>query len=604
MRNCRSLKLLALVLLLGMLGFAFPGFSSASFTVRTQTTGSVSAAADWTPPSVAVVSPGSPVKDIPTISVTATDGESAIASVTLEQLPPGGSDWTIVCTDTVAPYACAWDTRSLADGLHSLRARATDAAGYESTSEVVRTTVANKLFVVLTSPGEAVRGTVPLTTTVYNAGTLTHTVRLEYTATGTTSWKTICTGLTSPYACNWNTASIVAGEYDLRAVLTAGATTTISAVVEGVVVDNINPTVTMVDPGTPLSGNKTFVATASDANSGVVRVVIQSSLSGSGTWQQLCAITEEPWSCRIATSSLPDGAYSFRAVATDGAGNTSTSVATGARSVDNTIASITVDVPASLTGTVIVGATATASSTAGVASVRIQSAPTGTSTWTDICTDTTSPYACNWNTAAVTDGLYDIRGVMTDALGATTTSPIVSAQRVDNAPLRGVDVQSANGGFAIGRVESGDSLTFTYSSQVDLTKVVAGWNGASKAVTVRLRDGSLLSKGATDDTLDVLSGAAAVNLGSLNLRQDHVKTGRTVQFNATMTAATVTVSGVVRSTVTLRLGTLATGSNSYLRNVNTAAAMVWSPSAVLTDLQGRACSVAAITEPGTSDRDF
>ncbi len=603
MRNFRSLKLLALVLLFGMLGFAFPGFSSASYTVRTQSTASVSAAADWTPPSVAVVSPGSTVKDIPTISVTATDGESAIASVTLEQLPPGGSDWTVVCTDTVAPYACAWDTRALADGLHSLRARATDAAGYESTSEVVRTTVANKLFVVLTSPGDAVRGTVPLTTTVYNAGTLTHTVRLEYAATGTTSWKTICTGLTSPYACSWNTAAVVAGEYDLRAVLTAGATTTISAVVEAVIVDNINPTVTMLDPGTPLSGNKTFTATASDANSGVVRVVIQSSLNGSGTWQQLCAITEEPWSCRVATSSLPDGAYSFRAVATDGAGNTTTSVATGSRAVDNTIASITVDVPASLTGTVSVGATA--SSTAGVASVRIQSAPTGTTTWTDICTDTSSPYACSWNTTSVADGLYDIRAVMTDSLGATTTSPVVSAQRVDNALLRGVDVQSANGGSAIGRVEAGDTVTFTYSGQVDLTKVVAGWTGTSKAVTVRLRDGSLLSKSATDDTLDVLSGATAVNLGSLNLRQDHVKTGRTVQFNATMTAATVTTSGgVVRSTVTLRLGTFSSGSSSYLRNVSTAAAMIWSPSATVTDLQGRACSVATVTETGTTDRDF
>ncbi|MFC7485750.1 Ig-like domain-containing protein [Knoellia sp. CPCC 206453] len=602
MRNCRSLQLLALVLLVGMLGLAFPGFSSASFTVRTQTTGSVSAAADWTPPSVAVVSPGSTVKDIPTISVTATDGESAIASVTLEQLPQGGNDWTVVCTDTVAPYACAWDTRSLADGLYSLRARATDAAGYEATSEVVRTTVANKLLVVVTSPGDAVRGTVPLTTTVHNAGTLTHTVRLEYTATGTTSWKAICTGLTSPYACSWNTSGLVAGDFDLRAVLTAGATTTISAVVDAVLVDNINPTVTMLDPGTPLSGNKTFVATASDANSGVVRVVIQSSLNGSGTWQQLCAVTGEPWSCRIATSSLPDGAYSFRALATDAAGNTSVSVATGARAVDNTVASITVDVPAPLIGTVNVGATA--SSTAGVASVRIQSAPTGTSTWTDLCTDTTSPYACTWNTTAVTDGLYDIRAVMTDALGASTTSPVVSAQRVDNAPLRGVDVQSTNGGSVIGRVESGDSFTFTYSNQVDLTKVVAGWTGASKTVTVRLRDGSLLSKSATDDTLDVMSGATQVSLGSLTLRQDHVKTGRTVQFTATMTAATVTVNGVVRSAVTLRLGTLAAGSNSYLRTVSVAAAMVWSPSAAVTDLQGRPCSAAAITETGTSDRDF
>ena len=65
-----------------------------------------------------------------------------------------------MCTDTTAPYSCAWDTSALADGQYSLRARATDRAGYETTSDVARTTVANKLLVVLTSPGDSVRGTV------------------------------------------------------------------------------------------------------------------------------------------------------------------------------------------------------------------------------------------------------------------------------------------------------------------------------------------------------------------------------------------------------------------------------------------------------------
>jgi len=589
--------------LAALVTFAFPDFSSASFTARTQSTGSVRAAADWTPPTVAVVSPGSTVKDQPTITVSATDAESGIASVTLEQLPPSGGDWTAVCTDTVAPYSCVWDTRALVDGQHSLRARATDAAGYVAVSDVVRTTVANKLLVVLASPGDAVRGTVPLSTTVHNAGALSHTVRVEYAVTGTTSWKTICTGLSSPYTCSWNTTSVVAGEYDLRAVLTAGATSTSSGVVEAVIVDNVAPTVTMVDPGTPLSGTRTFSATASDAGSGVTRVVIQYSVNGSASWQELCTSTQEPWSCRIATSTLPDGTYSFRAIATDGAGNVTVSAATGGRSVDNTISSISVDVPSTLSGTVSVGATA--SSTAGVASVRIQVAPTGTTTWSDLCTDTSSPFTCSWNTTTVADGFYDLRAVMVDGQGATTTSATVSGQRVDNAVLRGVDVQSANGGASLGRIESGDTVTLTYSGPLDLTRVAAGWDGTSRAVTVRLRDGSLLSRAATDDTLDVLIGTTAVNLGSVNLRQDHVKSARTVQFAATMTAGTVTTSGgVVRATVTLRLGAVSSGATSSLRNVGTAAAMVWTPSGLVTDSQGRACSTSPVTETGTTDRDF
>ncbi|MFW5470464.1 Ig-like domain-containing protein [Knoellia sp. CPCC 206435] len=602
-RRPRLLQLLLLAALAGVLTIAFPVFSSASFTAQTQASATVRAAADWTPPSVSVVSPGTAVKGTVTVSMTAADGETGIASVTLEVFAPGASDWATICTDTVAPYSCSWSTSAagVVDGQYSLRARATDNAGYESVSDVVRTTVANNVLVVLASPGDVVRGTVALATSVYNAP-VTNTVRVEYAPTGTTRWTSICTNLTSPYACSWNTTGLASGDYDLRSVLTSGNLTATSALVEAVTVDNTAPSVTMVDPGTPLSGTRTFTATAADADSGVAQVVIQHLRSGTSTWQDLCTISTEPWSCRVATSPLLDGTYSFRAVATDVAGNQATSTAVTNRVVDNTISSITVDVPPTLNGTVSV--TAAASSSAGVASVRIQVAPTGTSTWTDLCTDTTSPYACTWDTTTVVDGLYDVRGILLDGKGQTLTSAVVSAQLVDNAPLRGADVQSANGGASIGRADTGDTLTYTWTTQVDLTKVSSSWNGAAKAVTVRLRDGAVLGRTATDDTVDVLSGTTPVTLGSVNLRRDYVKTGKTATFNATMTAGTVTTStGVVRTTVTLRLGTIATGNNT-LKTTSTNGAMIWTPSATVTDLQGRPCSTTPVTETGTSDRDL
>ena len=58
-----------------------------------------------------------------------------------------------------------------------------------------------------------------------------------------------------------------------------------------------------------------------------------------------------------------------------------------------------------------------------------------------------------------------------------------------------------------------------------------------------MRDGAVLSLSGTDDTLDVLRSGAAVNLGSVNLKQDYVKAGKTVTLNATMTASTVTTNG-------------------------------------------------------------
>ena len=272
--------------------------------------------------------------------------------------------------------------------------------------------------------------------------------------------------------------------------------------------------------------------------------------------------------------------------------------------VIDTVSSVSMDDPGPfVSGTVSL--TANATSTSGVASVRVQYAATGSTTWNDVCTDTSAPYSCAWDTTKVADGAYDVRAVLLDGSGGTTTSSVLTGARVDNAPLRGADLQSVNGGAAVGRFESGDSITVTYSDQVNLSTVTSGWTGAGTAVTVRLRDGNPLGLGNKGDTLDVLRNGATVSLGSVNLKEEFVKTNKTVSFTATMTAGTVTVGGTARTTVTLRLGTLVAGSSTQsLRTASLPAAMVWSPSAAVTDLNGKVCSSAPVTESGTMDRDF
>lgn len=597
----RILVLIAAALSVAAMGAGMPGFSSASFTARTTNGGAVAAAPDWTPPSVSVQNPGSPLKGTVNVTATATDAETGIASVRLQYLPSGGSSWVTLCTATAAPYTCAWNTTTVTDGGYDLRAVATDRAGYSTTSSTLSTTVANNLLVVLGNPGDIVRGTVALPTTLYGAGTTTYTVRVEYTPTGTTSWKPICSNLSSPYACSWATTGFANGEYDLRAVATAGTSTTYSSVLVAVLVDNTAPAVTMVNPGSPLAGSVTFEATATDADSGVAQVVLQAAVTGTTTWRDLCTVTAPPYSCRYDTTQLLDGSYSLRAVATDAAGNVTTSASVTNRLVDNTVSSVSMTDPgAYLTGTVTLGATA--NSSAGVTSVRIQRAPSGTTTWTDVCTDTTSPYTCSWNTTTVADGLYDFRAILVDGTGKVTTSTTMSARRVDNSPLRGLDVQTANGGASAGKLENGDSVTFTYSDQVNLATVTSGWGGASMAVTLRVRDGNLLSLGNKGDTLDVQRAGGTVSLGSVNLKEDYVKSGKTATFNATMTASTATVNGVTVTVVTVRLGTLASGTG--IRTVSNVSALVWSPSGAVTDLFGNACSTAPVTETGTADREF
>ncbi|KQO36757.1 hypothetical protein ASF05_07405 [Aeromicrobium sp. Leaf245] len=595
--------LAGVVVVLVALAFSVTGFSSASFSARTvNPVGTVTAASDWTPPTVAVTQPaGSTVNGTTTIAATASDAQSGVAQVVLQYQPADASSWVTLCTDATAPYSCSWDTRASGatpDGPYDLRAIATDKAGYSTTSEVVRTYVANTFAVVLAPLGEVLTGTTTASMTVYNAGIGFGSVRLEYAPAGTTRWTTACSAfllINTASSCQWNTATVPDGTYDLRATYSGSAST----VQTDVLVDNTRPAVTMTDPGTPLSGSRTFAATATDAGSGVETVELQYSQGTTGTWKALCTVAAAPWSCRYDTTALAGGTYAFRAVATDAAGLQTTSAIVANRVVDNTVSSVSLADPGQyLTGTVTL--TASANASAGITSVRIQRAPAGGTTWTDVCTDTTAPYSCAFDTKAVGDGSYDLRAQLVDVRGTTTTSAVVGARFVDNSPLRALDVQASNGGGTLGRLDNGDSLILTYSEKLAPASVVAGWDGSARPVTVRLRDGNVspIGGGAKDDTIDV----PGVNLGAVNLKADYVKSGKTVQWSGTMTATTVTVGTTTRTVVTVALGGVTSGSG--LRTVTTAATMMWTPSAAATDLSGQKCSTAPAVETGTADRDF
>lgn len=601
MRRWHGLTALVAV---SVMTFFMPSMSGATFTsVSSSATSTVAAASDWTPPTVSMVSPASAVGGVITVSANASDGQSGVASVALQYLPPNASSWTTLCTVSTAPYSCSWNTSAGADGSYSLRAIATDNAGYVTTSDTVSTTVANNLLVTLASPGDFAAGTVNLTASLYNTGGLPYVVTIQYAMSGTTSWNTLCVIATAPYTCAWNTTakSYTQGQsYDLRAVATVGVSTATSATVVGVTVDNVAPTVAMTDPGSPLSGTATFAATASDADSGVATVQLQYQLSGTTTWTTFCTLLLAPFSCHYDTTQIASGVYSLRAIATDGAGNLSTSAVVAARTIDNSVDSVSMEDPgAYLSGTVTL--VAAAHSTAGVKSVEIDRAPNGTSTWTPVCTTTVSPYTCSFDTTKVADGFYDFRAVLTSTLNRVTTSTTLASRRINNSPLRGYNVQPLNGTGVVGRLDSGDTLKLTYTSQVNLATITSGWSGSALPVSLRLRDGALLGLSGSDDTVDVLLGSTVINLGSIDLRGNYIKGNKTAQFNATMVASTATINGATATVITISVGAQTVGSGLPTGSpVNP----VWTPSTAVTDLFGHACSGAPVTELGTATRAF
>jgi hypothetical protein len=343
--------------------------------------------------------------------------------------------------------------------------------------------------------------------------------------------------------------------------------------------------VTMIDPGSPLHGTVTLAGTAIDTGSGVASVRMQVAPAGSSTWTTACTDTTGPFACSFDTTSLADGLYDVRAVATDAAGNATTSPVVVNRRIDNTGPSVSINDPgAYFRGTITLSAAASDAGS-GVVSVAIQRAPTGTTTWTTICTDTTSAFSCSLDTTTLADGGYDFRAIATDGVGNATTSAVLANRVVDNSAPTGVDIQTTNAGTSA-HPETDDTIVYTFSEAMSPASILTGWTGASTPVTVRFTNGN-------PDIVTVWSSANTVQtaLGSFNSGKKYVTASMT--FNG----STMLMSG---STIVVTLGTPTAATQTPHGNT----ALKWTVSTAATDLAGNPLTAGTITETGAGDEDF
>ena len=179
------------------------------------------AVTDVLPPTVAVSSPatGSTVNAVTTIAATASD-PSGVAKV--EFLIDG----ILKSTDLNPAYSYAWDTTTVANGSHSLIARATDTVGNTASSTAVMVTVNNVVA------GDTIKPVVSLTANPTSAA-VGITIALSATATdnvGVTKVEfydgtsLLNTDTVSPYNFNWITtgASATAHSFTAKAYDAAG----------------------------------------------------------------------------------------------------------------------------------------------------------------------------------------------------------------------------------------------------------------------------------------------------------------------------------------------------------------------------------------------
>ena len=210
-------------------------------------------------------------------------------------------------------------------------------------------------------------------------------------------------------------------------------------------------------------------------------------------------------------------------------------------------------------------------------------------TGTPVQTRTPNRAGATWTTTATTlaVGTYTAQATQTDTSGNTGTSA-ASTFTVDTTKPAAANIVATNkAGGAAGKIENGDTLTFTYSEPITSDSVWSGWNGASTAVNVRFTDS------ATADTVTVLTATTGtVKLGTVATNGNYVI--------ATSTFASTMVRSADGASIVVTLGT----PTSVQGTAVTAKNMAWTPVVGITDLVGNTSTAATPFTETDTDVDF
>ncbi len=244
--------------------------------------------------------------------------------------------------DVAAPYSISWNTTTIADGSHTLTARARDAAGNLTTSTGIVVNVQN-------NPPDTQAPTVNITAPA--AGNVSATINVTANATdnvGVAGVQFLLNGanlgtedLVSPYSVSWNTTTVANGNYTLtaRARDAAGNTTTSDGVIVAVNNDTQAPTVNITAPvAGSVAGTVNVNANAAD-DVGVAGV--QFLLDGANLGAE---DVSAPYSVSWNTTTAINGSHALTARARDAAGNTITSTAVNV-TVNNAATTLIVALP-------------------------------------------------------------------------------------------------------------------------------------------------------------------------------------------------------------------------------------------------------------------
>jgi len=344
------------------------------------------------PPTQAFTNPlqGATVSGIVTLTATATDNVG-IAGLFF------AVDGTPLGPEMLAPYTIQWDSRTVPDGLHSLKVTSRDAVG-NNNRQIITVTVNNT-----TPPPTGTSTNLILNPSMETAGAGGNPLNWS-----SNKWGTNTAVFTYP----------VAGQDGA-----SGARVTVSGYTSG--------DAKWYFQDVPVTSTKTYqysnyyLSTASTrqvarftSTTGAVSYVELGTLPAAASWTKTTRSIVPP----LGTASMTV----FHVLAGNGQLSVDTfSLTDGTSTSTPDTTAPTVSVTAPLSGATVSGAsvtiTANASDAGGVAGVRftLDGVTIGVE-------DTTSPYSVSWNSTATTNGSHTLRAIARDVAGNVATSTVVT----------------------------------------------------------------------------------------------------------------------------------------------------------------------------------
>jgi hypothetical protein len=289
----------------------------------------VTVANDSQPPSVSITSPedGDDVSGQVLVIIAATDD----IGVTEVRLLVNGAT---VGTDTTSPFEIIWDTTIITDDRYDLVARALDAAGNVTDSEIVRADVDNAACAGDPNP-PAISLTMPAPGPVSGAVTVSADATDDVGVTFVSffaSGQLIGTDSTPPYNISWDTTAFTSGDINLTAEATDGCnltvsttvTVTVSNVAQIFVLNTLSPSEGAIEVDFPSAITANFSSIVNAATINSTTFVLQRSggdgTFGDGNEQQLSAPVSASGSqaSMNLTGILPSFEDSYRVTLSDG----------------------------------------------------------------------------------------------------------------------------------------------------------------------------------------------------------------------------------------------------------------------------------------------